>query len=241
MHKNGKSSTMKKNILITLVATITLITISLLSEILYIYNKRPEYVALLYLWKAQNLASTNFNKSLYYLSRAAKLNITQGSKIYPDLIPKNYEPDFTQNDYSQGFRTSYEGFIKDVSIKNIFNSDKIDQAFIFYNLGILEYENGDTDNARAFLQASVYISPDLGHYHVELANLYLVYKEPEKARQELNFCLKFNSPQKQCEEYKTFYLETDTPQPVGFLYRDLEEYYLNSSSLKAAPRLFRAE
>lgn len=221
----------RKIIRLGIYTTIILIIIGL-SELIYTYNNRPEYLALYYLWLAKRTSSEDVTKSLNYLSKGAEHIINGNSKLYKTLVPKNYKPRFDLYGQTPEFTKEYISYMNSLDIVIETEGEKVNQSYIFYKLGILANKEDSQELAKLLLHTAVYLSPDLGHYHLELANYYLVTGNLSEAEIQIEYCLEFKYPDKQCNEYKYTDLANNTRHEVGYLDNDLKNYY-NNQLLKA--------
>ncbi len=201
-----------------------------ISELIYTYNNRPQLFGIFFLWNAKRVVENDPQRSLDFVAKGAKININWLSKKYKDLIPKDYETRVTLPSDSELFINEYVKYVQSLDIQKISSTEQIELSKIYYDLALLSFSQNEDKTGKLFLQNAVYLSPDLGHYHVELANYYLLKAEKENANKEIDFCLKFPSPTDQCEEYKKDYFENDIKNDPGFLKEDLTRYYLKPNS-----------
>jgi len=195
-----------------------------ISELVYIYNKKPQLFSLIYLWRSQKTISNDFSKGVKYLEKAAAINIYFQNQKYPTLIPKNYKPDLNiEND--SNLKTKIQSYATGLDITNIASSLQIELSQIFYEIGIISYSTGSTDSLETLLKTARYLSPEFSHYHVELANLYLYSGDVQKAMEAIDFCLNFKSPKKHCEDFNKNNLNTGTFQEPGFLKDVVNSFY----------------
>lgn len=217
---NGKNTLPPKKILLLLAGVTILI---LLSEGLYILKNGSPAITRYFIEKAQTSArQSNIQASLNNLQIAARINIYYQAKLYPKLIPNRYSLKINVPEENPGLIQSWGKYLQNL-IPNSQSNPPL--AKIFYTLGLLAYRNNQSDLVIPFWQTAVYLEPELSHYHVELANFWLVSGDQKKAKNGLDFCLKFKYPVKHCQEYVDSNLSKNSPEEVGFLEKGLEEYY----------------
>ena len=98
-------------------------------------------------------------------------------------------------------------------------------AKTFYNLGLIAYRKGESAAVVPFFETARNLEPNLSHYHLELANLYLKSGDKSLAQTELDLCFKFQNPQTHCQQYVDNNLAQNRPAEVGFLQKTVEEHY----------------
>lgn len=197
--------------------------ISVFSECLYIFNNKPQLFGLFFIWKSQRLINRDFQKAIGYAARAAETNIIFTRKKYPDLISRQYKPNFKQLGDSK-FQTETENYIEKLDLKHIASSEEIELSRIFYTLGLVSFQSGFENEFPAYLQTAVYLSPELSHYHIELANYYHYSNEINKTKESIDFCFNFKNPLKECQNYKNSLINND-PKIPGFLQSEVDKYY----------------
>lgn len=213
-----------KNIFFTLAVFVILI---LLSEGVYIMKNVSPALTHYLIEKAQASALRgNVQSSLYTLSVAAKINIFPQVFQYRGLIPISYGTKINIPEENSQLKGNWLAYIQNLNLKT---PSEWALARIFYNLGLIAYRNNQTNLTIPLWQTAAYLEPELGHYHIELANFYFVSGSQEKARNELAFCLKFKYPAKQCQEYIDNSLSKNIPEDIGFLEKGLGEYYRSVS------------
>ena len=203
-------------------AGVVFILVLLTSEFIYIYNNKPDILSVIFLKKAQFSLKSNSNPNATKdLFKAANFIISSKSKDYKQ-IPRSFFPDLAE---SEKMNEIYMQYLPSMNTEEIIKSEKYDLPRVFYDIAILAYEQGETKAFLKFLQAAIYMNPELSHLHVEMANYYLYEGNIEKADEAISFCFEFNSPVKHCRDYKENMLEKDLAEYPGFLSKELEKYY----------------
>lgn len=208
-----------------LIAVLAMLLLLAISEILFVLNTAPYYVSNFYLRRAVNFAQkSDTQKAANSLLKAAEIEIKYQSNKYDNLIPENYTRNINFSNYGSGFENKYIDYISNLDL-NLKKIEDIKLAKIFYDLAMLAHEEGEEDITIPFLQTAVYIEPELSHYHVELANYYLVLNKRDKSADALKYCLNFEYPVKHCQDYRSGSFSANHPEEVGFLEKELEKYY----------------
>ena len=207
-------------------AFLVIILSMFLSEVIYSYRNNSPYVLLYYLNKSRAYAlKSNLVKAYTYLGKEAKINFRHSLRQYPDLIFSNNYPNIDINGLRQNTSNSFLEYIVNLMPEEIVGTKEADMSRIFYDLGLLASKNKQFDFTEKFFQMAVYLEPELSHYHIELANYYLVMGDKDKANEAIEFCLKFTYPQKHCKEFMGDDIYFRSLQEIGFLEKGLEEYY----------------
>lgn len=185
-----------------------------ISELIYIYNSKPEYSVNAKLFIAYVLSNINNPKSVKYLQLAGvemtEINSVESKGKFPKLEPSNL------NEFSNLNSINYSS-IKGKEFIVIFPANPSEKSLMFYNLALNAYGQGAVDLALNYFTIASYIKPHSSYYHVELANLYLILGNPKRSTEVIEYCKSYEIPKKHCEEYQTNNLKTNTPLEVGFL------------------------
>lgn len=218
----------KKSKLFYFIAFVTFILVLLVSEFLYLYQNRPSIITQYYLARARyKLDRSNYESSLMDLTRASNLNINVVAKKYPkDLIPKSSYPPSNLFENKE-LKNDYLIFLKSIEVKKYSQSPE-NLAKLFYDLTLLSIKFGEPIILAAFLQTAIYLNPELSHYHVELANLYLAAGDKEKSQNVLNYCYNFDFPKTHCRQYNDNNFYWNVPEKIGFLKEAVEAHYKNN-------------
>lgn len=197
-----------------------------LSEVIFSYRNTSPYILLYYLNKSKTYAQKNdLVKAYTYLSKAAGINFRESLRKYPNLIfPSNY-PNIDLSSLGKETSSAFLGYIANLKPEKMIGTKEADMSRIFYDLGFLTSKTKQFDFTEIFFQMAVFLEPELSLYHVELANYYLVMGNKEKAKEAIEFCLKFTYPQEHCKEFMGDNIYLRIPEEVGFLEKGLEEYY----------------
>jgi len=202
------------------------VEVFLLSEFLYLINQRAHIYALYHVALAQKLADNlGPQGSFNLLAKAARINIRKVAKTYREFMPSDYSPEIDISSSSEEFKTAFNLYLEGLDLKKLGDSSEGDMARIFYNLGLLANKNGDFDLVPMFFQTSVYLNPELSHFHLELANFYLKNGDEKKTKSALEFCSKFDFPRNHCQQYIDNNLYWKVPEQVGFLKGAIEKHY----------------
>ena len=201
----------------------------LLSEFLYLINQRAHIYALYHVALAQKLADNlGPQGSFNLLAKAARINIRKVAKTYREFVPSDDGPEIDISSSSEEFKTAFNLYLEGLDLKKLGDSSEGDMARLFYNLGLLANKNGDFNLVPMFFQTSVYLNPELSHFHLELANFYLKYGDEKKAKSALEFCLKFKFSNEHCKQYLDNNFFWKVPEEVGFWENYIIEHYENN-------------
>ena len=200
-----------------------------LSDFIYLYRNEPSKVGKVYLYFALKEAKKgDLEKTLQYLDKTASFHLKQNRIIYKD---KYFAKKIKNNRSGLSLKTKKE--INDYLLKTLpvalqKNSSPL-ISNIYYNLGLIAYQNNFHIEASNFFLTSTYLDPELGHLYIELANSYLNDGNFEKGHNILEKCQQFNWPKKQCQEYLELNVKSNTFLPVGSykeaIYKLQREYF----------------
>ncbi|OGM20037.1 hypothetical protein A2955_00700 [Candidatus Woesebacteria bacterium RIFCSPLOWO2_01_FULL_37_19] len=195
------------------------LTVFIVSELLYMANNIPYYLVEYYFSKALNSAEMNRGtESIDNLFKSANFIISNNSRKYPDFIPPKYYPKISNSEI--------EVKVAEVLEKIPISIDPTSRLIlVFYRLGLVASSSSDASLALELWQTASYIDPELSHIYVETANLFLIQGNSEKSYEVINTCMKLMSPKKHCEDYKANLLDKGVIEKVGFLDRELNKLY----------------
>lgn len=114
--------------------------------------------------------------------------------------------------------------------------NKIDNTFVgiwdynqkivlskFYYYYALDLFSIDTEKSIRYFEKAVYLVPTFGYFQVDLANAYWHSNQKEKAIKQLETCLEYPDPKKQCQEYINNYQNKEFNKPGGKDFLDFIE------------------
>jgi hypothetical protein len=102
------------------------------------------------------------------------------------------------------------------TLNNININDVTDKlSYLDYQLFLAFYNYGDIEMSEKFIKQATFVNPELGHYHVELANFYLTQKKLTQANDAIKFCFNFQHPKNQCEAFLSN-IQANNTEEVGF-------------------------
>ena len=197
-----------------------------LSETIYTLNNNSPLLTSYYINKAQVSArNSDVDRALSYLTKAAKFNIRYQARQYPNLVPSIYNLNFSLPKTNPPLNQAYFDYIQNLDAESLSYSDGEGPGKIFYSLGLLAYKNNQPDLVVPLFQTAIYIDPQLSHYHIELANFYLMQGDDFRTRRELSYCLKFKNAKNHCQQYIDNNLYWNVPEEIGFLEKAVEAHY----------------
>jgi len=209
------------------------ILLILASESIYIIRNRPDvthhyFINYHHLTKAKSLASKNLSQqAINELVKSANSGIKLVKKQYKDFIPGDFEAKINipqENSNLQNDIISYIGSLDKLQIGKPYTEVYLSK--IFYHLALIAHKNLEPNLSEKFFQTSIYLAPEYGTSHIELANLYLRQGDVEKSKLAYDFCSKFDYPKDYCFAYFKKNFNTKTTEEVGFLREDVEKHYL---------------
>lgn len=198
--------------------TLTILFILLVigaSEIIYNINKNTKKVVDYYLYRSHvHLNKSNYDQSLFYLIKAAQVNIQRVSKKYPDIQFEKRPVSIKSIDNKE---TQTELFIEIRKIDYDVLSESYPNEWSkhFYNLGLIYYQNGYFKNTESLWFIARQLAPEWSYFYIESANLHLIQGHTKKAEVEIAQCKKFEWPQEHCENYYNDFIKDNMKFPVG--------------------------
>ena len=216
-----------KPLLKKLVYPLLFIFVLVLSEFIYIVNvHRQNLISTYAVYSAQGASKRHdIPKTVSSLSWAAQLNIKALPEKYSSLIPQDYQIKLVLPNANDNFENSVANYIESLDLERIARTEEGDLARVFYNLAIISAKEGEDNLDQSFFQTAVFLNPELSHFHVALANYYLLKGNTEKAQEAISFCLKFKNPQRHCKDYRDGSFAQKAPEEIDFLEKELNKYY----------------
>lgn len=207
------------------VGLVVVLVVFIVAELIYIIHNRPELLLKYYInSKSKQLNSLSKQPSIEEL--IIDLDDLVETKI---ILTKNR---FKGDDWVN--RVEFGGLIEDEFLKGKyyeilskpsglweFLGKGGNLAGLYYQLGLLAYENQAKDLVEYFWSTAVRLEPEWGFFHLELANFYLSEDKRELAQKSLWFCLKFKYPKNSCQNY----LDKMKVNSVGYWKDSVEEYF----------------
>jgi len=203
----------------TIFLTLITIFVIFLSEFIYAVKNQPVYfqhISLLYHLK-QTKIKAHFNQpqqSFSHFIKAAeiKLNLPTEEKIQDNTQELLLSLQLPNN------QSEYSGIFKNLDFKTLspYNSSITKWSKVFYFLGLKISGQEKKELAIPFFQTAVNLAPSWGHFHVELANLYLILNQKQQAQKILHSCLQYKFPKKDCQEYLDQNINQNISETVGF-------------------------
>ena len=216
MQKNIKVDRRRKSSFKVVIAILlTFLLLLIISESLY-RSKNDNNLSIRYYLKMTevNAKRGNLPKALESFNNATNIKVQEGGREYKLLneevsIPTPVTP------YSDNSKSDYLEYFETYNFKGLNSSYLSSWAIPFYQLGKISYEYGEFDNAVSLWESARMLAPEWSYFHVELANLYLTLGDSEKARAQIEYCLKFHFPQNHCREFLEGNIRSNSPEQVG--------------------------
>jgi len=212
--KSAQGKSLGKKYTFVLIAST--ITFFLLSELIYQINNRSQLGVYDYL----NMASTSADKSdieetIKLLGKASELRLKgEVIKEHPDIEMQSTisTPPLPKD---KAVQEEYSNYLKSIDYEELKREDASRWAKIYYSLGLLAYEQNEPGLVAPFWKIAANLGPEWSYFHIELANFYLSRGEPDKAKEQIEFCLQFQNPKTHCSEFMQEHIQTNNAQPVG--------------------------
>ena len=187
----------------------------MISEFIYIIKNKPNEASYIYLEAAKNFSKINQEHlSLYFLEKAKYTNIA--STITSDTSQRQYGKAINAKDINKGFWKTYGEIIDGYILKysNSYGANSLSR--LYYDLSLVTYDLNDTNSTEKFIYSSIELGPEWSYYYLELANLYLLNGNTEKAQEVINLCKNHKYPQKHCSDFETEYIVSKSKEPEAF-------------------------
>lgn len=204
---------------------IALVFVLILSEAVYAYYHTDPLS--LYSFKISKLLAQNGNPELsfYVLTKSAGIIADRNYEIYPKVVNKEASRVILPPDNL--FKQKIAMYIANLQDNSFDPKSNYDLGRLFYDLGVLAYNNGHSDLTPQFFEISVGFNPNLSYWQVELANYYLSEKQNDAAKAVLDKCMGLVAPTPHCEDYLNNNFVPVNPLKIGFL-ADIVANYFNS-------------
>ncbi len=197
------------------------IALLFLSEFIYFSRNKPFYLIPYYLNRARaSVSNSDGQRALEYLSKVAEIKLKEVSQEYPELVSQTSitTPTLPNN---PELEKAYINLFRKENFKT--QPDPSKWAKFFYSLGLLAYKNNEFDLVAPFWLTAINFTPEWSYLHIELANFYLTKEETNKAGAQIEFCLQFDLPQNHCRQFMEENIQTNSPETVGFLEKDIND------------------
>jgi len=215
-----------KKIIKIIVAVVLFVCLFVFSEMIYFVKSQPE--------KTQNKIA---NFAIFLSSVATRANnhdlafdlLNFGAKSFIRENKIHYSNiNYDWNDKTDRLADYRDGPIKKILSQKIpqtkGNSALVLTSNIYYNLALIAIDNSDPAKAQSYLKTAVSLHPELSFLHIELANLFLLNKDFDNAKKDLNGCLMFEYPRNHCLEYKKENLEKGNYLQAGSFSQIIPKY-----------------
>lgn len=200
------------------------LTVLITSEIIYLAKNRPQSLGAYFLYPAKWIArSGNTEKSLNFIKKGVVITTYLNSLKYPQVAPSGNLGNIKIE--HENFNNKYLEMISQLNVYEIISLNNTDLSKTLYTLSLLAYSENEINLAADFLTFATFTNPQLSHYHVELANLYLMEKDIEATKKVLERCEKLEFPKTHCKQFEESNLLYNVSEPVGFLKGAVEKHY----------------
>lgn len=159
---------------------------------------------------------SNAQAALGSLGKGADIKLSQLAKAYQErkietivtipVLPDNLKLTQSISEYLQNF---------DTEELTTLNPSK--WAKPFYMLGLIAYRNNEPSLLVPFWQNSARLAPEWSFFYVELANYYSSIGKIQEAKDVLNDCTQFDSPEFHCKTFMETNLGNNKIESIGFL------------------------
>lgn len=217
-------SSIKKNFLKIVLLFVSLLSLLLISEILYSLNSGRQVLLSYYLNRANYSSKySNPNLTLKFLARAAKIKLIELADSYPkDTIEVDI---FTPNIPDNYFQEELASYLNSLDYNSLAEASPSIWGKYFYNIGLIASKNGESAVTADYWQIASYLAPEWSYFHIELANYYIHIGSGERAKTVLEYCLNFKSARQHCSDFfqKYLYNESAPYENLGFLQEKINE------------------
>lgn len=199
-----------------------IVAVLFLSEILYTLRNKPSYLLPFYLNQTRHAAqNSNIPKTLRNLERVSEMKLRELTKEYPQISLETQitTPPLPNN---PALKEAYKTYLQSLDYEALVKSYSSKFAKPYYYLGLLAYRNNEPQLVVPFWQAAANLAPEWSYFHVELANFYLSRGLIDKAKETIDFCLKFKFPKEHCTQFLNENINTNTPEVTGYLKGEIE-------------------
>lgn len=194
------------------------------SEIVFIYNNKPELVENYYVWVSQKVVNLSLKKSVnLILASATRCDIRTrgGFNPYPNEYLVNYV-NISKNDI---LTRDFKEYIQNKKMFNLCEKESYTYQRIFYDLALIAYKDKEPQLFVTLLQLATIIDPGFSYWPVELANYYYSIDNKEKAFAILNMCQQIPNTNLHCSQVETFFNDGNIPFEIGFLKSAVDDIY----------------
>jgi hypothetical protein len=172
-----------------------------------------------YLARGARLATkSRVLSSLNCFKKVADLTIKkQVISDYSNIIPADYDRVINYLLINSYFSDAYSKYIESIDVELLTDSKLENMAKFFYKLGLLAYKNNQSDLVVPLWQVAANLAPTWSHFHIELANYYLLYESQSYAKDQLKKCMSLPNSRHHCQQFLENNVSSKLPQIPGFL------------------------
>jgi tetratricopeptide (TPR) repeat protein len=166
-----------------------------------------------------------FNKAVYYLSIASRINIYGEYSKYRNLLPSNYSKQVALDGDSE-FERETLNYLSGLTPNSLMNNEDQGLAWIYYNLGLVAYKTNNFEIVPELFKKAIYNYPEFPSFHAELINYYYSRGRLDDANQAMDYCHKFKDAAIFCDKYKDDINKFNIPQVVGYMEQPIKDHYI---------------
>ena len=205
----------------------------LLSEFVFVMNNKNAVLGYYYFERAKESADRgNFQETVNFLVKWAESDMQKkggagsikNENFHPVLSRYPNEITFENND---SLNKDIRNYLFSIKFIKLFFNNYYSLSRMFYDLGVLSFQNNSEYLFPRFLQTAINLSPQHSYLYVELANFYYNYGQIEEAEDILLYkCEKYQTSTDWCENYYDNHIKNgDYPLTPGFLLEESGRFY----------------
>lgn len=211
-----KNKLFNKTFVFTLLFTASI----LISEIIYSYYNGNPLITYIYVNKAEySLKNSDYYGFLVNMLKAGRnkirIDVKKGNLLIDEkklVFSYQNNIEFTEQDYQS---------VNNLNFSDLEMGESGEWSKAFYILGLVNYQPENYLSTIELWNTSIKLNPQWSYFHVELANLFLKQNDRNQAENQIEKCLSFYYPRKDCNDYKKDNLIPNKPENIGFLQKKI--------------------
>jgi tetratricopeptide (TPR) repeat protein len=177
-----------------------------------------------YPWQLFELAlkADYFKETWAFWVRILSLACWEETAKYDQLASATCSVPLTLPPNQSQLQEAFLSYLKTLDPNRLSGPNKAFLAKAAYQLGLTALDYQQVDLALALWQTAVWLAPQWSYFHLELARLWLLTGEENKASEALQLCLQFAYAQEHCQSFLDRDMKPLRDAPVGFLQETID-------------------
>jgi len=160
---------------------------------------------------------SNPNTALFFINQMFSITSNHYySNRYPSLTSPKANVNLYEIKSNTQIKNRFNIYLKKVDLDYLVTDDASRFAKIYYELGLIAYQNQSLQLAEDLFTLASYSAPEWSFFYFELANFYSELEDTSQSFRVISRCRSFEFARQYCTGFETEYLDKNQSQPVGF-------------------------